>query len=1326
MQNFIRRKFQNIETREIVPFGALLDNDISVILGEPASGKTEQLKQFKKENSNEVYFMPLVNLGLQAQIPLENKKYILLDSIDEALRSMDYKNYKQLQEKINQYIEHCKKQNPHIKFILTCRQFEWNEYFQETLKALDKTLKVYQIQDLTNEEINILLAQKEINTDEFWHFVSENYLESLLKNILVTLSIIDKYGTYKHEKLSYLDIYTYIVKDHLSVKGRDREPISENSLTQLFNISSLLATYMLLNRKQTVSFQNSSRLADELYKIDNQTIKIDDLKVILGTSLFRKEGEFFSFFHPSVQEFLMAYFINKKKLDIKTIKELFSHELRFYKEFEEVIIYLTNFNDGLFDELVRFDPFIFKRHPNLSKEQQEKLLNSMLSKLKNDKSMAWGRWHDFEGTTLVKFDTLNLPSLIQKNIKSHDIDNVVFAYLMALLEYNYSKELEDLIFQYLEEYSNITPSNHEEYDAISHSKFEGNKNLRKLIEDNFIDNFDFNKRLFEFSKEKNLINHNSEKISVLDFETMLFESLYGIKYENRYGNEKQARYIDTKFNFNSLLELLDAIPSRQLQYIVPYLKPEDSLRWFEHVKGKGKREKYFINCWCLYTVLLHNHSKSVIQQVFEFLKTHSLHVTTDINKMPFDFESIANNFWEVYFSFKSDRFFLIDGLLRLLRISLEDIKKIVPKYPIENYIDYYVWLRLNQDIENYLTENSAFKSHMDTLLEAQKLQQEGWDKELSEELANSEDYQQRIQQEANYKKICEESLKALATKKDFYNVFRCEEIFEEENKSKLLDLLTREQHEKLLDFIKSDFIKDMTYKNIKDSVNANSYNVFPAARYVYLFEKCDNETITNLIQTKEDFEKIFFHTFRFRKMKEKYITFLANEYFDYFVESLYELIRLSLEQSQNQDIVYFYEFIEVMQKIEKFDKDSMLDIINYFLSLDKNIFKSIKEESKVEEIIKIISLDEQNYDFIDELKNTDSDRASLYLQSLLQIDAKKALDSFFSEYQKVPLKMRLYKLKRFFCAKTSDEEKKNRYDKPSINPQKIKLFKKLMMALEDNKMIEILEEKYIAIILNDYCQIFYEYKRPTGAYSPDIYDDMYEYISYLWNSLGADSSHIALLKQLSKSKCKNLATRAKHHLNEAYNHQNKDRCYPNTYYKKIFDKENVVDVSKITKFKNTWGELTMHEKIGAIGSVASIIGLVLYFMPTSSTSDTNNTINANNNNQSQIIQNNHGNITINIDNSKNETTNNVHIGDNINKLLSENRTKIKQGNNNQEEKIKLNSKEFILGKSIEINNQNMTIINKNKECKNQANMVVNYMEYDLNLMYQTCDDVFKE
>ena len=152
---------------------------------------------------------------------------------------------------------------------------------------------------------------------------------------------------------------------------------------------------MILNKKSVVSIDNLSKLSDELYKVDDKAIAIDDLRMIFNTSLFEKEGSKFSFFHKSVQEFLMAYFINEKNFDIETIKKLFSHEVRFYEEFEEVIIYLTNFNITLFDKLVEFDPFIFKRHPNLNKQQQKTLLLSMLHKLKNDKSMAWGRWNDY-------------------------------------------------------------------------------------------------------------------------------------------------------------------------------------------------------------------------------------------------------------------------------------------------------------------------------------------------------------------------------------------------------------------------------------------------------------------------------------------------------------------------------------------------------------------------------------------------------------------------------------------------------------------------------------------------------------------------------------------------------------------------------------------------------------------------------------------------------------------------------------------------------------------------------------------------------------------
>lgn len=351
--------------------------------------------------------------------------------------------------------------------------------------------------------------------------------------------MIDNYNEYKTKAITYIDIYMDIIKKQLSIKGKDREDILSKDLTKDINISSSLATYMILNRKPTILLNNISVLADELYKIDNKCISFDELNVVLPTALFKKNSNEFDFSHTSIKEFLMAYFINEKKLDIKTIKKLFSYELRFYEEFEEVIIYLTNLNTNLFDDFVNFDPFIFKRHPNLNEKQQEKLLASLLYKLKNEKSMAWGKWSDFEGTTLVKFDKLKLSTIIQKHIKSSDIDNLVFAYLMAILEYNYSKNMEDLIFTYLENFSNNNLSNNEKYEEITDSKFEGNKKLRKLIEDNFIDNFNFNKRLFEFLKNKKLLNTNKQKISMLDFETNLFESLYGIKYINRYGSDKK-------------------------------------------------------------------------------------------------------------------------------------------------------------------------------------------------------------------------------------------------------------------------------------------------------------------------------------------------------------------------------------------------------------------------------------------------------------------------------------------------------------------------------------------------------------------------------------------------------------------------------------------------------------------------------------------------------------------------------------------------------------------------------------------------------------------
>lgn len=85
---------------------------------------------------------------------------------------------------------------------------------------------------------------------------------------------------------------------------------------------------------------------------------------------------------------------------------------------------------------------------------------------------------------------------------------------------------------------------------------------------------------------------------------------------------------------------------------------------------------------------------------------------------------------------------------------------------------------------------------MNDLWKKQKEQQEKWDKEYKnkyETTENSEKIELIKQIKANDERICEESLKSLGTKQDFYNVFSCKKIYEEKNQNKLHELLTDER-----------------------------------------------------------------------------------------------------------------------------------------------------------------------------------------------------------------------------------------------------------------------------------------------------------------------------------------------------------------------------------------------------------------------------------------------------------------------------------------------------------------------------------------------------
>jgi len=717
---FIKRKYKDNATHKVISFDEVVQNSrISVILGEPASGKTTQLKEFNKYTNIEL--IDLIALDKDDEIK-DNIDVALLDSIDEALTN---ENSKIFNKKLSQFI----KRYPNKKFIITCRYLEWKNIFEEELKKVDENLTIYSIEKLSDEDINRLLKQNQINQNDFWRFIGRNYLQPLLENIMIVLHLIQEFKSQYHNKtdINYTKIYDNIIEKHITTVGKDREEkeeLKKIDTPKRLSIASSLATYLTLNSKLEID-ESFASLSTKLYTIDNHTITPKELELILDTTLFKQN----SFIHKSIQEYLTAYFINSKELNTKTIQKIFTHPSGFYEEFEEVVIYLTNRQPHLFDEFVAFDPMIFRRHPNLSQEQQQKLLISMLNTLHQNEHKAWGKWEYLRNSTLLKLDLIEdeIVSIVQKTIDITKVNKAEFTFLINILNHNYSKALEDITFEILERI-----------------KDDKEKCISYIIR---IDNIEYNKRLLEFINENEMTN---QEINFTYFN--IFHTLY----------EKVA--------FEKLLILIRYYDNNLLGSInqtIPKLKADDIALWamdvLEHLNGNlnSSNEINFM----LYTFLKNyknmNNKESIVG-IFEFFK-NDYHRTNYYFNLPFEkpnyqlnFDDIKDKFWEYYFK-ENDSFFLLPSMIQSFYIvTLDDVEELFADYPIEKYVDKYkdinVFLEIDK-LDSCLMQNFEYQKYI-----------ERQTKHNQASIKLQDEYQKEHE---NYKKEQEESYQKVLNKSHF-------------------------------------------------------------------------------------------------------------------------------------------------------------------------------------------------------------------------------------------------------------------------------------------------------------------------------------------------------------------------------------------------------------------------------------------------------------------------------------------------------------------------------------------------------------------------------
>lgn len=1122
MKEFIPRLYIKDNDSSFYIFDEIINkSQISIILGEPASGKTHQLKYFY-ENIDNTKLVELIFIEDEKDIP-NNTKYILIDSIDEALSKND--SDKTTIRNLSKYIKKSLEINSTVKFIITCRYLEWKEIFEEELKKIDKDIKIYHIQELSKEDINKLLAQKSIEERDFWDFINQNFLNELLKNVLMTINIIENFETYKSKSLKYFEIYDEIIKEHLLAKTENErnKQLSKISFENMKLISSSLAIYFTLNHSRVIDANDLEKLASELYKINNIYITSKNLSIVLDSALFSGNRNKIRFFHKSIQEYLSAYFVIQKKLSIKTIKDIFSHSLGFYEEFEEVIIYLTNIEKRFFKHFVSFDPFIFRRHPYLDIEEQKFLLKNMLDILTNEQQNAWDKWEYIENSSLVNFDktiTIEIPNLVKENVDIKNINHALFGYLLSVLEHNYSKELQNYIFEILE---NLKRGKEECFRYISRHN---------------IDNLEYNKELLKFILKNDMWYFDENSIYI-----HIFRILYKI------------------VEFESLITLLQNFSLYMDKEIIENIDIKDLSFWFDDISKnyKEKYEKIYDSeqiSFLIFLLLKHfeeSNNVEVLEKVFSFLdKEHIFNYNFYVgdyekNKYILEFNYISSHFWKHYFSFKEYYKTDISNILIFYKKPIKGLYLLIDIYPIADYKEHYLYLRgYSTSIENYnkvIIENDVIKDYLAEI--EQKRREQKWYKE--EEKSKIRLKKQEEKEITNYQK----AINSLFSFADIYNIYSyVSRIIGDKNKlnETIKNDLGEQKYQIFMDFIKNGFINDSLYLEIKKDLLKDSIYYWTIIFHFY-FKNISEEDIDSLIKTEDDYKKLYYHVYYYRKLTSEYFVHISKRFISILINLSIEAFKIS--KNRVSDFVYLFN------KLNIYNPNYLKALIEYIKSFSTNIWINLGKDEK-ESFLNILALEKENYDFIKKIYFCDTSNVYSYFRVLFCIDINRAFDDYLNMiYPKSEKYLKFSNVGKIdFLTKNIQL---NRYDNILISKiyrKKFKTLLALLYSLIENRNFEKiykLNNENIKFIFLNYYDFFKEYKYPSNMFSPDIYTNMHELISQILNYIGSSDIFIPLLENLQNTENKNLKARLKYQLEKAYNFKQKNRGYTNKHYKDILD-----------------------------------------------------------------------------------------------------------------------------------------------------------------------------
>lgn len=947
-------------------------SDKIILLGEPATGKTYILKKLYEEHKNNSVFIDLKRfkdkiedcINIEDIYKIDESTIYIIDSIDEGIYVSDITLLVKL--------EHFLRNKKYV--IMSCREYIWvNEnkqtYFNDFIeyKLVDVTLN--DMQDGLDVTDKITLQD----------YISKYNLKEFLKNIFI-VNEIRQNTISKNLKSDFYSLYWNISKKLLQKNifeessNKKDELFKTSNLSVLQDVSCFIAFYTTIKTQTELS--DKEFLYELITLIGKYEISPNQLDMLLESSLFKLNGnKKISFINFDIQDFLCAKYINDKKIDIKKFLDEFSVESVLYPKYETMLCYyfmINNNDEKLFELFLEKDFYIFKTCPNLSKEHKLRLFNKIIKEL-NDYPYKHRkeRISNISNSYLVKnYSELkdDITVIIRNTIKKFNgkKDNfILYRYLHYLVINNNITSLDSEFFNYFKKFiknqNKLNPLTYDYYGFLIDLVCK-NDNITIAV---------------ELAKMYNTLGETN-RLTSWDLQE-LFNYLF-------------SKFVKKEIGFNDIFPLLNEeiiyfLKKDDLKNQLNYFSIDELIQIFEKISNNTKNRYRYKKEESIPALLF-----TVFDRFNEITETNEIlqKLSKNLNRLVTrkgDYE-INNEFllWKLIdFHFKDDKyhspFYYFDFKINTdlasriksqltEKLSSYDFNNNRYKYEIIGFYEYF---------------SDALKSEYDKYMENRKAEIEKNSqkyKEIEETRKNNTEIKlnkliDELYDNSSYEYLHKVCVEIIGTSLTYSNYDFSPFI------KNLKDIL-KEKFDTLKKIIHNEFIK----------------TVYSDTHSLIMFHAYFSEEINNIeVDSETLFKRIAFVELKLNQYESWFLE-LTKQYQKAFIDVLTN-IEYFLKTNNDESIYYdSYRFSFLNYKQDNYRKHKYIYVFDdmykdYFFKQIKKVYETFPNTStEVKSIIlKILSIDESNYDYI--LNELEKDKNFDFFEPLYLCNRNEAIIYFF-------------------------------------------------------------------------------------------------------------------------------------------------------------------------------------------------------------------------------------------------------------------------------------------------------------------------------------------